>query len=272
MSEQSYKSNLNEEEIILARKNGFILTGITGAGKTTLLNVLLGEEIGIVQKKATSVTQVSTVYEYKSKEGDYFSIIDTPGLSDTSNNEKVEKEHLDSITKVITEKNVQIKGILFLINFHKERLDAGEQEALINYNKLFPLRRFWKNIIIIYTHYFADPNGDDLEDMKNDRKETNKEIFDKIMNSIKDVSDVVDYDNINIKYFNSFSPLNKNPKKKENQRILNDKNKCDLEKELKKLSNTEPLFCKIENVHLFDFPIKIENKEYLAEIQFLRFY
>ena len=140
-------SNLTENEKKKARHNGFILTGLTGAGKTTLLNVLLGDDIGIVKKSSKSVTQESTVYYYKDCKGNYFSIIDTPGLFDTSNDEKVEKSHLDSITDAVTKYGILIKGILFLINFQKERIDKSEQEALIKYNQVFPLKRFWKNII-----------------------------------------------------------------------------------------------------------------------------
>lgn len=96
-------SNLTENEKKKARRNGFILTGLTGAGKTTLLNVLLGDDIGKVKKSSKSVTQESTVYYYKDCNGNYFSIIDTPGLFDTSNDEKVEKSHLDSITDAVTQ-------------------------------------------------------------------------------------------------------------------------------------------------------------------------
>ena len=40
-----FKENLTEEELNVARLNGFILTGKTGFGKTTLLNVLFGQEV-----------------------------------------------------------------------------------------------------------------------------------------------------------------------------------------------------------------------------------
>jgi DNA replication protein DnaC len=34
------KDNLNKEEIIMAKKNGFIIFGKTGSGKTILLNAI----------------------------------------------------------------------------------------------------------------------------------------------------------------------------------------------------------------------------------------
>ena len=170
-------NGLSSEEIKKAKENGFILTGITGAGKTTLLNVIFGKNMSVVKKSATSVTKVSDCYYYKNKDGNCFCLIDTPGLSDTANDPIVEKNHLEGIRKVVREERIHIKGILFLINFQKERLDGGEQSALINYNNLFPLQRFWQNIIIIYTHYYACPDGDDLDDMKKDRTDSNKSLF-----------------------------------------------------------------------------------------------
>ena len=53
--------------------------------------------------------------------------------------------HLDGINKKISGEKIHIKGILFLINFQNKRFDADEQEALLNYNTLFPLKNFWKN-------------------------------------------------------------------------------------------------------------------------------
>ena len=267
MIKKENKNKLSIEDINKAKQNGFILTGLTGAGKTTLLNVLFNDEIGIVRKSAISVTTDSTVYFYKNNSGNCFSIIDTPGLSDTSNNKEVENNHLNSIRKAVKKDNIQIKGILFLINFQKERIDASEQEALINYNQLFPLRRFWQNIIIIYTHYFTCPEGDELEDMKKERTESNKEIFEIIMEKVKGVSDVIKYEDLKIQYFNSFWPT-----KKENQKKINEKVRTKLDIELSNLSKTEALFSKIEYVHIIDYPLKENGKEYLAEVDFIAFY
>lgn len=267
MNEKTNKNKLSLKDINKAKQNGFILTGITGAGKTTLLNVLLNEEVGTVRKSASSVTKDSTVYYYKDNSGNCFSIIDTPGLADTANDKKVENDHLDSIRKAVKKDNIHIKGILFLINFQKERIDASEQGALINYNQLFPLKRFWKNIIIIYTHYFTCEDGDELEDMKQERSESNKVIFTNIMKVVKGVSDVIKYEDLKILYFNSFWPI-----KKEKQKKINEKVRSKLDIELIELSKTEALFCKIEFVHINDYHINENGKEYLAEVEFIAFY
>lgn len=110
-----------------------------------------------------SVTQESTIYYYRLENGKCICFVDTPGLSDASKIGKKDKEdididkiHLEEITKVVSENKIHIKGILFLVNFQNERFDVDEQEALLNYNRVFPLKRFWKNLIVIFTHHFED--------------------------------------------------------------------------------------------------------------------
>ena len=49
-----------------------------------------------------------------------------------------------------------------MIIFQEERFDSSEQETLLSYNRFFPLKRFWKHLVVIFTHY---PNGDDIEEM-----------------------------------------------------------------------------------------------------------
>ena len=64
--------------------------------------------------------------------------------------------HLDGITKAISDEKIHIKGILFFVNFQNKRFDVDEQEVLLNDNTLFPLKNFWKCVVIVYSHFFAD--------------------------------------------------------------------------------------------------------------------
>lgn len=241
------KDELSKEEKEKARQNGFVLAGKTGAGKTTLLNAIFGKEVGKVERRLTSVTKNSKVYYYKLENGECICLIDTPGLSDCSklDNKNIDNINLEGITKVISEQGIHIKGILFLVNFQNERFDADEQEALLNYNKVFPLKRFWKNLIVIFTHHFADPDGDDEEEMKRNRDKSNSEIFSKIMDKVKNVSNVIDYKELKIKYFNSYCPV-----KNEKQKNKNIKVRDELEVLLDNLINSEPLFNQIEILHI----------------------
>ena len=265
------KDNLSEEEKKIARENGFVISGKTGAGKTTLLNAIYGKEVGKAERSLKSVTQESKVYYYKLENGKCISIIDTPGLSDANKLEdkEIDNIHLNGITKVICEEHIHIKGILFLVNFQNERFDADEQEALLKYNQVFPLKRFWRNLIVIFTHHFADPDGDDEEEMKANRDKSNGEIFSRIMEKVKEVSDVIEYSDLEIKYFNSYSPVKTTKQKSKNIKVRNE-----LEIILNKLILTEPLFSQIEIIRAKNYRLedKETGKKYLAEVEIVGYF
>ena len=75
----------------------------------------------------------------------YFCIIDTPGLYDSEGREE-DKKQKNEIIQLISKEKIKIKGILFISNFQNERFDASEQDTLIQYNAIFPLKDFWKRI------------------------------------------------------------------------------------------------------------------------------
>ena len=256
--------NLTIKEKEQAKQNGFVLLGKTGAGKSTLLNAICGKDIAKAEKSLSSVTQKSSIYYYKLENGKCISIIDTPGLIDSSihSYRDIDNEHLKSITNTIREQNVHIKGILFLVNFQNERFDSDEQEALINYNTIFPLKNFWKHIIIVFTHHFADPDGDTEEEMKKGREKSNAEIFSKIMEKVKSVSDVIDYQNLTIKYFNSYSPIKTEKQKAKNKLVKNE-----LEIEINKLCQKEPLYTKIERIIIDNYKLEENGKNYLCKAE-----
>lgn len=252
-----------------ARKNGFILGGKTGSGKSTLLNALIGRDIAEVKKGADSVTQETTVYFYKLKNGKMITILDTPGLMDPKylDNPNIDNIHLKEIRDKISGEKIEIKGIIFLVNFREERFDKTEQEALINYNKCFPLKNFWKNILIIFTHYYPDPDGDSEKEMKKIKDESNRKILGNIMNKVKNVSDVIDYKDLITKYFNSYSPV-----KKPKQRERNQKNKEELEIILDEMSKKDPLLSKIEIFTQNNFVYSENNKYYKANLSIIGFF
>ena len=155
------------------------------------------------------------------------------------------------------------------MNFQNERFDADEQNALLRYNQLFPLKRFWQNMIIIFTHHFGDPDGDSKEDMKENRDESNGKIFENLMEKVKEVSDVINYRDLNIKYFNSYSPVKNDKQKKKNLKV-----KEELEIELDELSKTDPLFSQIEVIHSKN-QIMIDEKsgkKYMVELEIIGFF
>lgn len=119
---------------------------------------------------------------------------------------------------------------------------------------------------IIFTHYYHDPDGDDENEMKEAPDKSNLEIFKNLLENLKDVSDVINYKDLNIKYFNSFCPIKKPSHKKKNILVRNE-----LEIELVKLMSYLPLFLKIEIITITDFKIedKVTNKKFLTKIELI---
>ena len=249
----------NVKEKNEARKNGFIFVGKTGTGKSTLINVLLGENKCKVERNAKAVTTKTDFYYYKLKNGRMITVLDTPGLSDpkTLNDPNIDKKYLEGIREVIAKELIQIKGIIFLVNFQTERFDASEQQALLNYNTIFPLKDFWKHVLIIFTHYFEDPDGDNIEEMKKQKDSSNRDILVEIMEKVKKVSDIISYNELQTKYFNSYCPV-----KSEKQKLKNNKNKEELEVFLNYLYEKPPLFSKIEIFIKENYPFEDKNKKY----------
>ena len=271
-TEKSFEHDkLTDEEKEKAKENGFILVGKTGTGKTTILNAIYNKIVGLAAKTGKSVTKISSVYYYKLKNGNVITLIDTPGLGDTerTENKNIDNIHLNGITDLISKQNIHIKGILFLANFQHPRFDADEQEALLNYNTLFPLKNFWKCLVIVYTHFYADQNEDiDEEEMKVQKAISNGEIFEKIMEKVKKVSDVISYNDLKIKYFNSYSNASNNRKKESNNRTREE-----LEDIFNELSKNPPLFSQVEIQHIKNHKWTEEDgKEYFGEVEIIGFF
>ena len=264
--------NLSDQEKEEAKQNGIILTGKTGNGKTTLINAMFNKIVGKAEKSAESVTKECKVYYYKLTNGKVVALIDTPGLGDSNKpfeKKNIDEKHLQEISKIVSEERIHIKGILFFVNFQKSRFDSDETEALLNYNRIFPLKNFWKNIVIIYSHFFVDPNEDDDEEiMIKKRSESDGNIFKKIMDKVNEVSDIISYEELKKKYFNSYSEAN-NEKKRKN----NNKNRKELEIILDELIKSEALFHTVEINHINNYKWKGEDgKEYIGEVEIIRFF
>lgn len=262
---------LTDEEKEEARNNGFILLGKTGNGKTTLLNALFNKVMGLVAKSAESVTLKPKVYYYKLSNGKVATLIDTPGLGDSKkiNQENIDENHLQEIIKVISDERIHLKGILFLVHFQHARFDGDDKAVLLNYNKIFPLKDFWRKVVIIYTHFFADPNeNENEEELIEQRNNLNENTFEEMMEKASNVSDVISYNELKKRYFNSYSDANNEIKRK-----LNNKNRKELEIILDELMNSGPLFHKVEIQHLQNHKWKDENgKEFIGEVEIIKFF
>ena len=261
--------NLNEQELIKAKENCFVLIGQTGSGKTTLLNVLYEKkEIGKVGHSLKSETKESNYYPLfweENNEKKYFCIIDTPGLYDYEGEEKDEK-NIEQLKNLIFVENLKIKGFLYLSNFQKERFDNSEIMSLIKYNSYFPNEDFWKRIVFIFSHYYGDKYGDTEEEMKMRKSKILSEIFKYTMNKVKNVSKPITFKELNCKYINIYSPV-KNEIQKNNNKLYRD----DIIHDLIKFIELKPLFSEIKKIKYKNLQSNLD-KEHLFDVEAILYY
>ena len=253
--------DLTEEEILKCKENGFILIGKTGVGKTSLLNVIYGNEVGKVGHTSKSETKQSNYYcvkEFFQNEIIYFSIIDTPGLYDTQGVD-VDINQKKDIQLLVSKEKIKIKGILFLSNFQNERFDYSEQATLLEYNALFPMKDFWNRLILIFTHFYSDPDGDSKEEIQERSLKNFTSIINRIMEKIKDVSNPIEFIDLNRKYINIYSKI-KNEKQIQNNKSIRD----NLLLEISKYVKFNPMFNSLQIFHFKKYEIE-EKDEYIYD-------
>ena len=254
------ENNLNlltEEEVLKAKENSFILLGKTGVGKTSLLNVIYGMDIGKVGHTSLSETKNSKYYCIKEKTDNkfiYFCIIDTPGLYDTQGNE-VDELQKKEVMKLISNENIKIKGLLFLSNFQCERLDASEQNTLIDYIKMFPLKDFWKRVIFVFTHYYGDPNSYSKEEIRENNNIYQTQIFKRLMVKVQNICEPIQFQKLNLKYINIYN-RNLNEKKIKNNLEI----RKEIVEELIKYIKLKPMFNKLQIFNFENYEIEINDK------------
>ena len=250
------------EKIRRCKKNGFILVGNKGSGKTTLLNVLFGKEVGKVGKDKSIITKEPRIYYYLLDNRVYISLIETPGIEDVKLNEK----NFENMIINILKEGIVLKGILFLSNYLIGRLGSEQLKPLIILNKIFSFIDFRKYVLIIYTHYFEDPEYD-LEENEEMRRFKFDSDFRIITSKIEGFSEIKDYKEIKKKYFNSYWPI-----KREKQEYRNREVRKELEKELEELVNTNiSEYSKIEFVNAYDYKYIEDDKTYLVDLEIIRF-
>ena len=253
---QSYFTKIEKEQ---AKKNGFLLLGKPMTGKSTLINVLFGQEIIEVKKSYESTTDSCEIIIYSLDENNYISLIDTPGLDDLKliYDKDVDNRRSNEILDFLKNEDIEIKGILCLLNFQQRRLDFSEINLLFKYKKiLFSFKNFWKYIIIIFTHYFSDPDEEEedyLEKMKENISSSLTNVLKRVWEKDKELFDINDIINLKVIYSNLHWPI-----KREIQKIDNYKIKHELDIIFNKLIKKESL---VKYSKDFDNYKNIKNNE-----------
>ena len=157
----------------------FIFLGKTGAGKTTIINLLCNSKnkIGDSTKCETKVI-IKEKGKYFKTEKVYY-CLDTPGFDDP---EKANKE-IDCLIKVYLKNNrdIKIKGIFFVINFQDKKLASSFWDSFNTILNIFPMKTFWKHIVLCFTHTFTEIDFLLEDDKKKIESEVKEEIKKKWM-------------------------------------------------------------------------------------------
>lgn len=128
-----YQRHLSEYEKDLAKKNTFILIGITGKGKSQIIKYLTGDKRAVVSDSYDSCTPYGSIFygsiKTDANKEEFFCMIDTAGLCDSDGSAK-DKENYNDIRNILINNKCEIKGIFIVENFQDERLDGEEKRLL----------------------------------------------------------------------------------------------------------------------------------------------
>ena len=126
----------------------FALVGNMGAGKSTLINAFARKKLCSAGAGGKSITQEIKSFNFICNEFE-FNAIDTCGLD-----EKDEKENQKKINKLkgLLAQFPKIKKILLVKKYDDYRLHGSTIKNLLVYMECFPVKDFWKHVIIINTH------------------------------------------------------------------------------------------------------------------------
>ena len=180
------KKNLTEYEKSEARKNTFVILGLTGRGKSLIIKFLTRDPNAIVSSSTSSCTSYPSLF-YGSIQSDlypqkYFCLIDTAGFCDSQGKDK-DKKNYNDINNILINNQCEIKGIFITENFNEDRLNDEDRKIYLGASDLFPLKKFWKYITIIYTHYYNKGSTN--------RKKIRIQRENEVINSLNQINQVI---------------------------------------------------------------------------------
>ena len=156
--------------------NSFIFLGHTGYGKSTACRALTGNKGIKISSSHNSCTTEVNYYRGKISniiKNTYFTVIDTPGLDDSNGRDKA---FVDQLRNMLQTKDLKIKGIFIAFNFQTKKFGESEKKILKKIIDLVPIKKVWKYISIIVTHYYYN-NSQKLNEKKEEFKKDFKDLF-----------------------------------------------------------------------------------------------
>ena len=140
---------------MFSNKYSVLVLGETGVGKSSFVNAITKSQKMEVGHDGKAQTTCYDVMDNKYK-GNTYIFIDTPGLNDAKGDEKNIKQLKDAAVEY-----PDFRCILLLMKFQDVRLSDSMVKILENYMTCFPLREFWKHVIMIRTR--ADTSNKKFE-------------------------------------------------------------------------------------------------------------
>ena len=127
----------------IVNESYFVILGLTGAGKSTFVNALSNKQCCKVSVKGKSMTQNNELIRFSQNHHTFY-VVDTPGLGDSQNNERVINE-----LKTLLSKWQFLKKIVIIKPYTEIRLADYLQKALEVIMDCFPLQNFWDHVLIV---------------------------------------------------------------------------------------------------------------------------
>ena len=127
----------------LFKESYFVIVGLTGVGKSTFVNAISNKKCCRVSVKGKSMTQNHQLIRFSQNHHTFY-VVDTPGLGDSQNNERVINE-----LKTLLSKWPFLKKIVIIKPYTEIRLADYLQKALEVIMDCFPLQNFWDHVLIV---------------------------------------------------------------------------------------------------------------------------
>ena len=127
----------------LFKESYFVIVGLTGVGKSTFVNAISNKKWCRVSVKGKSMTQNNELIRFSQNHHTFY-VVDTPGLGDSQNNERVINE-----LKTLLSKWPFLKKIVIIKPYTEIRLADYLQKALEVIMDCFPLQNFWDHVLIV---------------------------------------------------------------------------------------------------------------------------
>ena len=178
--------NFTEYEKSEARKNTFVLIGMTGNGKSQIIKFLTGDKNVKVSDSKSSCTSFTNLY-YSSIKNDannqkFVCFIDTAGFCDSKGSHQ-DRSNYNNIKNILIENKCEIKGIFIVENFQTERVNGEDKKIFKCASDLFPIKNFWDYTTIIFTHYY-DKGSKKRGKIKKKQEEELSNILEEIIEDI----------------------------------------------------------------------------------------